>query len=104
MNEDYVSTNTEQTNRDKSNSVTVTTTNNSTINNNNLLNDDDKIENCTITRDEDNSIFNTFTNSEDRIEDTVEVDSQVAIVHGPPAQRCPPSTNDTNLALNRNVG
>ena len=104
MNEDYASTNTEQTNRDKSNSTAVTTINRSTIDNNNLLNDDNSIENFTIARDEDNAVINTFTNSEVRIAVTVEENLQGSIVQGPPAQGNPPSLNDTNLNLNHNVG
>ena len=43
-----------------------------TTNNNNLLNDDNNIENCTIPRDKDNKVINTFINSEDRIEGMAE--------------------------------
>ena len=104
LNEYYASTNTETTSRDKTIMTTVTTKINHVVNNKNLLNDDNKIENCTITRYEDNAVFNTFTNNEGMIEDRVEVDSQAVIEHEPPTQRYPPSTNDADLALNQNVG
>ena len=102
MNSDYASTSTESTNRDNANRATVTTNNNSDTNDNNLLNDDNNIENWTITRDEDNTVINTFINSEGRIEGMVEENLQVVIVQGPPAQGYPPCPNDVNLNLNLN--
>ena len=78
MNEDYVSTNTESTNRDKSNRAN----NNSDTYNKNILNVDNAIENCTITRYEDNKVINTFINSEDRIVGVVEEKLQAARVQG----------------------
>ena len=73
-----------------------------TTNNNNLLNDDNNIENCTIPRDKDNKVINTFINSEGRIAGAVEEKLQAAIVQGSPAQGYPPCPNDVNLNLNLN--